>query len=41
MTRLADGKGAIARGVRLYSNGNSANGLNHDVEVEVHGRPPK
>jgi hypothetical protein len=27
--------------VRLYSNGNNANKLNHYVEVEVFGRPPK
>ena len=39
--RLVDGKGAIARFVRLYSNGNSANELNHYVEVEVFGRLPK
>ena len=39
--RLVDGKGAIARYVRLYSNGNSANKLNHYVEVEVYGRPPR
>jgi hypothetical protein len=39
--RLVDGKGAIARYARLYSNGNSANELNHYVEVEVFGRPPK
>ena len=39
--RLVDGKGAIARYVRLHSNGNSANDLNHYVEVEVYGRPPK
>lgn len=39
--RLVDGKGAIARYVRLYSNGNSANELNHYVEVEVFGRLPK
>ena len=39
--RLVDAKGAIARYVRLYSNGNSANELNHYVEVEVYGRPPK
>jgi hypothetical protein len=36
--RLVDGKGAIARYVRLHSNGNSANNLNHYVEVEVYGR---
>lgn len=39
--RLVDGKGAIARYVRLYSNGSSANDLNHYVEVEVYGRLPK
>jgi hypothetical protein len=39
--RLVDGKGAIARYVRLYSNGNTANDLNHYVEVEVYGRLPK
>jgi hypothetical protein len=39
--RLVDGKGAIARYVRLYSNGNDANDLNHYVEVEVFGRPPR
>lgn len=36
--RLVDGKGATARYVRLHSNGNSANNLNHYVEVEVYGR---
>ena len=39
--RLVDAKGAIARYVRLYSNGNNANNLNHYVEVEVWGRPSK
>jgi len=39
--RLVDGKGAIARYVRLYSHGSSANELNHYVEVEVFGRLPK
>jgi hypothetical protein len=39
--RLVDAKGGIARYVRLYSNGNNANELNHYVEVEVFGRPPK
>jgi hypothetical protein len=38
---LIDAKGIEARYVRLYSNGNSANDLNHYVEVEVHGRPGK
>ena len=39
--RLVDGKGAIARYVRLHSNGNNANALNHYVEVEVFGRPAR
>src|SRR3990172_1334285 len=39
--RLVDAKGSLARYVRLYSNGNSANGLNHYIEVEVFGRPVK
>jgi hypothetical protein len=39
--KLVDAKGSIARYVRLYSNGNNANELNHYVEVEVWGRPAK
>jgi len=39
--RLVDGKGGIARYVRLYSKGNNANELNHYVEIEVFGRPSK
>lgn len=39
--RLVDARGGIARFVRLHSNGNSANELNHYVEVEVYGRPPR
>jgi len=39
--RLVDGKGGIARYVRLYSNGSNANALNHYVEVEVFGRPAR
>jgi hypothetical protein len=35
--RLFDPKGARARYVRLYSNGNTTNDLNHYVEVEVFG----
>jgi hypothetical protein len=35
--RLFDPKGAAGRYVRLYSNGNSSNDLNHYVEVEVFG----
>jgi len=39
--KLVDAKGSVARYVRLYSRGNSANDLNHYVEVEVFGRPAK
>ena len=39
--RLFDPKGARGRYVRLYSNGNTANDLNHYVEVEVYGTPAK
>jgi len=34
-------KGIKARYVRLYSNGNTANDLNHYIEVEVYGKPAK
>ncbi|MHC4417980.1 MAG: hypothetical protein ACYSU6_05275 [Planctomycetota bacterium] len=37
--RLIDAKGTRARYVRLYSNGNSSNELNHYIEVEVFGKP--
>jgi hypothetical protein len=37
--KLLDGKGVAARYVRLYSNGNSHDELNHYVEVAVYGRP--
>jgi hypothetical protein len=36
--KLIDAKGARGRYVRLYSNGNTANDLNHYVEVEVFGK---
>ena len=39
--RLFDPKGARGRYVRLYSQGSTANDLNHYVEVEVYGTPPK
>lgn len=39
--RLFDVKGAVGRYVRCYSNGNSANDMNHVTEVEVYGRPAK
>ena len=34
---VVDGKGTKGRYVRLYSNGNSANEMNHYIEVEVFG----
>jgi len=37
--KLIDAKGITARYVRLYSDGNSTNELNHYVEVEVYGKP--
>jgi hypothetical protein len=39
--KLFDPKGATARYVRLYSAGNTANDMNHYVEVEVYGLPAK
>jgi hypothetical protein len=36
--KLIDAKGAQGRYVRLYSRGNTANDLNHYVEVEVYGK---
>jgi hypothetical protein len=39
--RLIDAKGAVARYVRLTSNGNTTDELNHYVEVEVFGTPAK
>jgi len=39
--RLFDPKGARGRYVRLYSRGNTANDLNHYVEVEVYGTPAR
>jgi hypothetical protein len=37
--RLIDGRGTVGRYVRLYSNGNTDNDLNHYIEVEVYGKP--
>jgi hypothetical protein len=37
--RLIDAKGGTARYVRLYSNGNTSDELNHYAEVEVFGLP--
>ena len=36
---LIDARGVKARYVRLYSNGNTTDDLNHYVEVEVYGKP--
>lgn len=41
MGRIVDAKGIKARYVRLYSNGNTSNELNHYCEVEVYGTPSK
>jgi len=37
--KLIDANGLKARYVRLYSNGNTGNDLNHYIEVEVYGKP--
>ncbi|HVU09033.1 MAG TPA: discoidin domain-containing protein [Verrucomicrobiae bacterium] len=37
--KLIDGKGTKGRYVRLYSNGNTTNKMNHYIEVEVFGKP--
>lgn len=37
--KLIDARGVKGRYVRLYSNGNTANKLNHYIEVEVWGKP--
>ena len=39
--KLIDAKGVQARFVRLYSNRNNSNDLNHWIETEVYGRPVK
>ena len=39
--KLIDANGAQVRYVRLYSNGNNSNELNHYVEVEVYGKAVK
>ena len=39
--KLIDAKGVRARYVRLYSNGNNSNELNHYIEVEVFGKAVK
>jgi hypothetical protein len=35
---IIDGKGTKGRYVRLYSNGNTSNEMNHYIEVEVYGK---
>lgn len=37
--KLVDAKNEKARYVRLYSNGSTANEMNHYIEVEVYGKP--
>lgn len=37
--KLIDAKGVKGRYLRLYSNGNTSNKLNHYIEVEVWGKP--
>ena len=37
--KIIDAKGTKGRYVRLYSNGNTANEMNHYIEVEVYGVP--
>jgi len=37
--KLIDAKGAKGRYVRLFSKGNTTNGMNHYIEVEVFGKP--
>lgn len=39
--RVVDAKGIKARYVRLWSNGNTSNDMNHYCEVEVFGKPAK
>ena len=39
--RIFDGKGTVGRYVRLYSNGNTSDELNHYCEVEVFGSAAK
>lgn len=39
--KLIEGNGAVARYVRLYSDGSTVSRLNEYTEIEVYGRPPK
>jgi len=36
---IVNGKGTMGRYVRLYSNGNTSNEMNHYIEVEIYGIP--
>ena len=36
--KLIDDKGTKGRYIRLWSNGNTANGMNHYIEVEAWGK---
>ena len=38
---VVNAKGVKTRYIRLYSNGNTSNDMNHYIEVEVFGRPVK
>ena len=38
--RIIGGKGTTGRYVRMYSKGNTANDMNHYIEVEIYGKPP-
>ena len=37
--KLIDAGGVKGRHVRLYTNGNTSNKMNHYIEVEVYGKP--
>jgi hypothetical protein len=39
--KLIEGKGTVARYVRLYSKGSTESRLNEYIEIEVYGRPAK
>jgi hypothetical protein len=39
--KLVEGKGVVARYVRLYSKGSTDTSMNEYTEVEVYGRPPR
>lgn len=39
--RLINGKGTKGRYIRFYSNGNTANEMNHYIEAQVYGTPAK